>query len=245
MKAGGSVVLMIKYTEEQQKAVFNLEDNIILGAGAGSGKTRVLVGRYLHLLESRRAGISEILAITFTKKAAGEMLERIREELQKRSQQGDLAEREYWYNNLLKLNQARISTFHSLASGLLRENPVDAGLDPDFRVLDEEETARLLSEVIEETIEEGLARSEENLLKLAREFDLYTLPTLLEQLYRVLRQTRLSVRDIIEKTAEHHYHLWQEFEEFKRELIENTEELLTDYGQLDITTLSRQKLDQL
>jgi len=236
---------MFDYTAEQQQAVFNLDDNIILGAGAGSGKTRVLVGRYLHILETRRASINQILAITFTNRAANEMLERIREELLKRSQTGDLPEKEHWYNNLLKLNQARISTFHSFAARILRENPVLAGLDPDFRVLDEEKATRLLDEIIEEIIEEGLASKDGDLLYLAREFNIYSLPGILTHLFKTLQKTSLTAGDIIERTTSYHQLLKEEFESFKWELIQTTEELLETYENEDITPKSRERLDEL
>ena len=69
---------MASFTPQQQKAISTLDRNVSVSAGAGSGKTRVLVERFLKILQERKATAQEILAITFTRKAAREMQERVR-----------------------------------------------------------------------------------------------------------------------------------------------------------------------
>ena len=117
--------------------------NVALEASAGTGKTRVLVDRYLRLLE---AGSSprHILAITFTRKAAGEMKTRIIEELRKRPS--------LWSEMRNPLFEMHVTTIDAFCLGLLREFPLEAGLDPDVSLLDEVTTERLKEEAIDETL---------------------------------------------------------------------------------------------
>ena len=68
---------MADFTRQQQEAISTLDRNVSVSAGAGSGKTRVLVERFLKILEEEKASAQEILAITFTRKAAREMRERV------------------------------------------------------------------------------------------------------------------------------------------------------------------------
>ncbi|MGH9320235.1 MAG: UvrD-helicase domain-containing protein, partial [Vicinamibacteria bacterium] len=117
--------------------------NVALEASAGTGKTRVLVDRYLRLLEKSSAP-RHILALTFTRKAAGEMKTRILEELRKRPA--------LWSEIRTRLFEIHVTTIDSFCLGLLREFPLEAGLDPDVELLDEVTTDRLLEEAIDETL---------------------------------------------------------------------------------------------
>lgn len=126
-------------TPSQKKAITTIDRPLAVTAGAGSGKTRVLVERYLHLLAAG-VQVDEIAAITFTKKAAQEMKDRLRAE------RPDLIE---------NLEQAQISTIHSLCQRIIREHPLQARIDPRFRVGEEWETRVLLTEIIEEVVAES------------------------------------------------------------------------------------------
>ena len=76
---------MSNFTDQQLQAITTIDNNVAVSAGAGSGKTRVLVERFLHILEqSKNVSPKEILAITFTRKAAGEMKERVRTSMEDR-----------------------------------------------------------------------------------------------------------------------------------------------------------------
>ena len=110
----------------RERFVDELETSFFLEAGAGSGKTSVIVARVVNLVRNGRA-LSEIVAITFTEKAAGELRERIRSELAIAG----------LYNALRDVDAAPIQTIHAFAASILRERALDAGLDPDFRVLDQ------------------------------------------------------------------------------------------------------------
>jgi ATP-dependent exoDNAse (exonuclease V) beta subunit len=159
----------MKWSEAKRK-VFEFDRNIVVSAGAGSGKTAALVELYLRLLAgetslNRLLAVDEIVAITFTEKAAAEMKERVREGAKKRARQGGSGAT--WEKVLRSLPSASISTFHSFCSRILRENPVEAGIDPSFAVLDELGSKTELAAAVDEVIEAELkARSREILLLL-------------------------------------------------------------------------------
>jgi ATP-dependent exoDNAse (exonuclease V) beta subunit len=118
---------MTTVSDEQVAAIRARAPLVTVSAGAGSGKTTVLVERFIDLVQ--RDGVSplEILAITFTEKAAAEMKERIVRRFEER---GDVANRR-------QAEAAYISTIHGFCSRILREHPLAARLDPSFRVMDE------------------------------------------------------------------------------------------------------------
>jgi len=139
-------------SRDREAAVNTFDRNIFLAAGAGSGKTRVLVDRYVKMLEDDLAGVPEIVAITFTEKAAAEMRKRIRLRCTEKidSLGHDEEQRRKWERHRCNLESAPISTIHSLCTRLLKENPVAAGIDPGFNVLDETQARMLLTETVEE-----------------------------------------------------------------------------------------------
>ncbi|MDE2968127.1 MAG: UvrD-helicase domain-containing protein [Chloroflexota bacterium] len=110
----------------RERFINELDTSFFLEAGAGSGKTSVIVARIVNLVRNGRQ-LSEIVAITFTEKAAGELRERVREELAGAGMQEALRD----------VDAAPIQTIHAFAANILRERALDAGLDPDFRVLDQ------------------------------------------------------------------------------------------------------------
>ena len=133
----------MQLTKTQKLAVEARGKNILVSAGAGTGKTRVLVERYLHAVASGEALVGEILALTFTEKAANEMKKRILDRFRELGLEGPRRE----------LESAYISTLHAFAVRLLREHPIEAGVDPDFRVVESEEADFLKEAALEETLE--------------------------------------------------------------------------------------------
>ena len=134
--------------------------NVVLEASAGTGKTSVLVTRYLNLL---RAGIDplHVLAITFTRQAAAEMRERIVEELKQdaaRSRAGEAR----WRELRERLGEITISTIDAFCLSLLREFPLEADLDPDFAVADEMEIPHIVRQAVERTLVTGSAAAHED-----------------------------------------------------------------------------------
>jgi ATP-dependent helicase/nuclease subunit A len=151
----------MQWTESQREAIETRNRRVIVTAGAGSGKTRVLVERFLKLLEENPSWrVSDIVAVTFTEKAAREMVSRIRREIRSRiSQSGSQQERETWRAHRNALDSARIGTIHALCASILRAHPAEARLDPAFEVMEEMEVARLIRQAIEEAIDEAARES--------------------------------------------------------------------------------------
>ncbi len=133
----------LEFTENQQRAIDARGKNLVVVAGAGAGKTRVLVARYLALL-ARGIPLASIVAITFTEKAAREMRDRVRRAIESRA-----ANSEEWRAHLRTIDAARISTIHSLCAALLRANPAEAEVDPRFQVIEEADAAIWQDEAID------------------------------------------------------------------------------------------------
>ena len=112
--------------------------SMLVEAAAGTGKTTLMIDRMLSGLRAGQFRLPEAVAITFTEKAAGELEARLRRELTRRARRRDLPEQER--RNLARaieeIDQSHVSTIHSFCASLLRERPVEAGVDPQFEVLD-------------------------------------------------------------------------------------------------------------
>ena len=158
----------MQHTSEQHDAIHIQDKNLLVVAGAGSGKTRVLVERYVQLLaDNPDWPIGALVAITFTRAAAFEMRQRLREELEQRAGAED---GEHWAHHLAQMDSARIDTIHGLCADILRANAAQAGVDPKFEVLDETEAAILLDEVVADelaALEPALGRALRHLRRLA------------------------------------------------------------------------------
>lgn len=141
--------------ESQAKAVEAIDKNIILQAGAGTGKTNVLTKRYINILENGKLEegreVESIVAITFTKKAAKEMTSRIRASIRDKFKEG-----ERWKNIYRDMDRANISTIHSFCGSIVRENAIFLGLDPRFKLMDDYESKYMFREILEREILKGL-----------------------------------------------------------------------------------------
>lgn len=125
---------------------FEADTNVVVRAAAGSGKTTSLVGRMVALIRSGAATVRDLAAITFTRKAAGEMSKRFFEDLQdaRDAVPPDSAEGRRLTTALRNVQHAFIGTVHAFCSRMLREHALAAGLPPDFAVgLEDEEEADL------------------------------------------------------------------------------------------------------
>ena len=142
-------------TPEQADAIHIHDKNLIVVAGAGSGKTRVLVERYVQLLENNPAWkLSALVAITFTRAAAYEMRHRVRLEIENRAAAAsDSHSAALWSQRLIEMESARIDTIHGLCVGILRANAAQAGIDPQFEVLDDTEAAILREEAVSDALQ--------------------------------------------------------------------------------------------
>ncbi|HEY4544289.1 MAG TPA: UvrD-helicase domain-containing protein, partial [Tissierellaceae bacterium] len=128
---------------EQVKAIKTIDENVVVNAGAGTGKTKVLTDRYIEILENgnlpKGREVESIVAITFTNKATQEMIERIRSLIESKTDQDDK-----WIRYFRDLEKANISTIHGFCGDILRENPIEAGIDPYFEILDDVKGGRIL-----------------------------------------------------------------------------------------------------
>ncbi len=139
-------------TPDQRRAVETEGCDIIVTAGAGTGKTSTLVGRYLWLLEHRITP-RQIAAITFTEKAAREMRNRIRKAVAHRARTVEAdTKRTFWEELEVGMDAARIGTIHSLCSEIMRSHPVEARVDPEFEVLEESAGLAMRAEAVESAL---------------------------------------------------------------------------------------------
>jgi ATP-dependent helicase/nuclease subunit A len=148
----------------EQFDCLDLGRNIAVTAGAGSGKTRVLTRRYLRLLkEAPDASIDNIVAITFTEKAALEMRERVRRLIDaERERTTDPARKRHWQSLREKMPAANICTIHSWCAAILRESFVPLGLDPAFGIIEEAGQKTTLLRLAQETVAASLGRTEDD-----------------------------------------------------------------------------------
>ena len=150
---------------QQEAAVFHRGSSVGLSAGAGCGKTTVLIERFLHELDPARLaepgphGLPAVVAITFTEKATAEMIARVRQGVNARLRDpGRLSERKHWREVSRRLDTARISTIHGFCTTLLREHAAAADLDPAFRTIEGAELEELRAETVDATLKVALAR---------------------------------------------------------------------------------------
>ena len=162
------------FTEQQAKAIFTHDKNLIVVAGAGSGKTRVLVERYLTLLEQNPAWpLNALVAITFTREAALEMRNRVRKELENRVHQAEtLDDGKRWSDLLSEMDSARIDTIHGLCATILRANAAEAGIDPRFEVLEPIDGTALLTDVIDDVLRTLVNDTDDDTAILFTEYDM-------------------------------------------------------------------------
>lgn len=131
----------------RDKIIDDLKTNFLVEAGAGSGKTKSLVDRMVNLIYTGTSEIQEIVAITFTRKAADELKVRFQTELEKAWKEEEQEEKKSLLALALQnIERCFLGTVHSFCSKLLRERPIEAGLDLNFKELDETDDTELLEE---------------------------------------------------------------------------------------------------
>lgn len=149
---------MSQLTEQQREAVYSIDKNVLVSAGAGSGKTHVLVERYIEVLRSNpELTVADIVAVTFTKKAASEMRTRLKARFQALKDESQGEESQRWLLCVADIDGARIGTIHSLCDSILKSFPVEGGVDPKFEVLDDIERAELCEDSISEALREAIS----------------------------------------------------------------------------------------
>jgi ATP-dependent helicase/nuclease subunit A len=186
------------FTEQQRAAINTRNVSIALSAGAGCGKTFVLTERFLSHLNTSEddlplfkdsqetdtapARLHEIVAITFTDRAAREMRDRIRAKCYERLRSAPADEVSHWLKLLRSLDAARISTIHAFCANLLRSHAAEAQLDPQFVVAEQAQADTLLAEIAEDVLREKLSEQDADFIDLATHFGIDRLQTMLVKL---------------------------------------------------------------
>jgi ATP-dependent helicase/nuclease subunit A len=153
----------------------DLDTTLIIEAAAGTGKTTALVNRIVAVIASDRAKLNQIVAVTFTEKAAGELKLRLRAEIERARHDGvNFTEgaRRLLTEALPKLEEARIGTIHSFCADLLRERPVEARVDPMFEVAPEDAAEALFDAAFDRWFEHALAAPGEGVRRILRRREL-------------------------------------------------------------------------
>ena len=150
----------MRLTRNQQDAL-NIENHVCVTAGAGSGKTTVLVQRYLKILRERDVTPRQIVAITFTEKAAAEMKERIIEEMSEEIENADVEHSNSLQRFRDEMNSAHISTIHAFCSSILREFPFQADVPANFSIVQGIDQKLLLQDTLKNTLK-TIATNEED-----------------------------------------------------------------------------------
>ncbi|MGH9240389.1 MAG: UvrD-helicase domain-containing protein [Vicinamibacterales bacterium] len=157
--------------QDARDAIANdLDSTVVVEAAAGTGKTTELVRRIVRVLATGKASVGDLVAVTFTEKAAGELKLRLRQELERGTGDSglDAAPRARLDAALMNLEEAHVSTIHGFCADLLRERPVEAGVDPLFRVLTEGEARRLYAEAFDAWLQDALENTPEGVRRSLR-----------------------------------------------------------------------------
>ncbi len=223
---------MNNFTPEQLAAI-EAEGKTIVSASAGSGKTTVMIEKILRLIVSG-TDVKEILAVTFTKKAAAQMKEKLRKELIKAINGPDTApqQRTLLKNQLAEVPGADISTIHSFCSKLIRSHFFAAGVDSDFSVIGEDDAdgAQLKSKALDEVFDEAYEEGEESFMRLLsvywRKKSDNRLRGILSGAYSALRM-RADYREFLQSAA---LFTEEKFEEISSQLFERLKEKCRYYS---------------
>lgn len=191
----------MRFNKEQQQAIDTIDKNVLVSAGAGTGKTGVLTARFINLIENGKFNsnpIDEILAITFTNKAAEEMNLRIRKAIKENFSKG-----EKWRQYYNHMSSAKIQTIHSFCSDLLRNFPIEAGIDPSFEIMEPYDSDKILSEATISALKELSEKGSEELASLYNFMGKTRLEDAVsdfKKLYRDLKNTDENTKDVFAKT---------------------------------------------
>ena len=156
--------------EARRRILTDFATTLFVEAAAGTGKTTALVGRIVALICEGVSTLDRIVAVTFTEKAAGEMKLRLRAEIERARNAEDVTpERSARLAKALsQLELARIGTIHAFCGDLLRERPVEAGIDPLFEVAAEDQAADLMDRAFDTWFQHALADPPDGVRRILR-----------------------------------------------------------------------------
>ena len=157
------------WTNEQQQAIYENGENILVAAAAGSGKTAVLVERIINKIINEKIDIDKLLVVTFTNAAAAEIKERILEEIYKKIDENPTDSN--LQKQIILLNKANISTIHAFCLEVIKNNFYEINISPNFRIGEGAEIELLKQETLEELFDELYEQEDKQFLKLT---EIYT-----------------------------------------------------------------------
>ena len=152
----------MEFTQEQQKAIYTDDCNLLVAAGAGSGKTTVLVERIINKIINKNIDVDRLLVVTFTNAAASEMKERVSDRLF-----GELKDHPELQDEIKLLPKSSITTIDSFCLRVIRDNFFKFDLDPNFRIGEQSECELLKLEALEELLEEWYEKDDDTFFDVA------------------------------------------------------------------------------
>ena len=204
----GSLSSGPRLTAEQERPLLVRGASVALSAGAGCGKTTVLTARFLRALEGPdRISLRSIVAVTFTEKAARELRQRIRAVCRERLRNATDEDAPRWRAIARGLEAAPVSTFHEYCSGLLKRHAEQAGVDPEFTVLDDTLKRPILDDALSRAVRRWNAEQNEDLIALGIEFGLARLRDALATL--ATRRDADELADWTDTTPEDVFSRWR------------------------------------
>ncbi|MBO5348473.1 MAG: helicase-exonuclease AddAB subunit AddA [Clostridia bacterium] len=191
----------VKWTKEQQDAIYDNGSNILVAAAAGSGKTAVLVERIINKVINENVDIDKILVVTFTNAAASEMRERILEAIYKKME--EFPDNKNLQRQVILINKASICTIDSFCLDIIRNNFFEIDASANFRVADTTEIELLKQEVIEDIFEEEYLNNNKEFINLINTYTTYKddepLKELLLNIYKYIQSSPFPEQWLQEK----------------------------------------------
>ncbi|MFC1596090.1 UvrD-helicase domain-containing protein [Candidatus Margulisiibacteriota bacterium] len=220
---------VMDFLPEQKTAIETLDKNICVTAGAGSGKTTVLTERFLHILQTERLidpafSPDNVLTLTFSEEAANEMKRRIAEGLERRGLEDLVPE----------LEKSYLSTIHAFCHRLLKENVFEAGLDPEFTVLDGIEANLLFKKTLESLFQKLYAAKDQSFFMLISKFSIKELKESLLNIYNKIQSYDLLIKNITPEPQSIAEHI---------EKLLNCAEILASEGEVKITPGIKKRIE--
>ena len=181
----------MKWTSQQEQAINETGNNILVAAAAGSGKTAVLVERIINKIINEKIDIDRILVVTFTNLAAAQMREKILDAIYKKIEENP--ENIHLQTQITLLPKANICTIDSFCLDIVKNNFFEIDISPNFRIADEVELKILKQETLEELFEEKYEQSEEKFLELINTYTTYkgddNLKNIILKIYNYIQST--------------------------------------------------------
>jgi len=190
----------LNWTNEQKEAIYEKGCNILVAAGAGSGKTAVLVERIIHKIIDEKIDIDKILVVTFTNAAAAEMKERVLEAIYKRIEENPTDE--HLQKQMILLSKSNICTIHSFCLEIIKNNFYELDIPANFKIGESAELELLKQDVIEELFEKKYEENNQDFMNLLEIYSNYrgdeSLKELILSVYTYIQSSPFPIKWIEE-----------------------------------------------